>query len=555
MSVAEARPLEPVFDENGWFQDDDEPAPRVADVCLLVEGTYPFVSGGVSSWVHDIIRGMPERTFDVLNIGSHAGAFTKPRYELPSNVLTLRCLFCRDEELPLVGHAERTELDQHIRSHRRGASQPSSSRVLNAIRRLHLDDRIDDALVADLAAGDLGVPTFLHGGASFDLLLEIGQHLAPVTSFLDLFWQFRAMHVPLLRLLSAPTPAARCYHAVSTGYAGLLGAVWGLRTGRPFAVTEHGIYTREREMELARATWIRDDEGAPDRLSAFAPTPSALRQLWARFFRKLATVAYHRASHIITLSEANRRKQINDGAPAAKIQIVPNGVALAATGPAPPPGPEPAHGPAPHGSATPSETAAAAAPLRVGFVGRVVPIKDVITFIKACDLALREMPLDVRIIGPFDEEPTYAARCRALIKMLGREDSIRFLGPMPPALIYQQIDVIVLTSYSEGQPLVILEAYAAGIPVVATDVGACREMIEGMPGPDQALGPSGLVTRVATPRDTAAALLRLASDTLLRRRLGRAGRARVTAHYQRHDMLESYRALYRTLVEAKPWQE
>lgn len=545
MSAAEVRALEPVFDEEKWFQDGDRNPDR-ADVCLLVEGTYPFVSGGVSSWVHDIIDGMPERTFDVVNIGSHAGANGKARYALAPNVLALRCLFCRDEESPdaMVSGAERSALEQQIRSVRRSAGQEPPSRVLRAIRRLHLGDGVDDELVADLAAGDLDVPAFLHGAASFELVLEIGQKLAPVTSFLDLFWQFRAMHVPLLRLLAAPTPDAGCYHAVSTGYAGLLGAVWAHRSARPFVVTEHGIYTRERELELARAEWIRDDDGTTGRLAASAPPPSALRQMWARFFRKLAHVAYHSARRIITLSEVNRQKQLGDGAPAVKIQIVPNGVDVAAASSPSSAERDPATA---HGVSAPT-------PLRVGFVGRVVPIKDVITFIKACDLALRSTPLDVRIIGPLDEEPTYAARCQALVKTLGRQDDIRFLGPLPAAQIYQQLDVVALTSFSEGQPLVILEAYAAGLPAVATDVGACREMIEGTPGADRALGSSGFVTRVATPADTAAALVRLASDSLLRRRLGRAGRARVTSYYQRNEMLDSYRALYGELLEL-PWRE
>ena len=52
-----------------------------ADVCLLVEGTYPFVAGGVSSWVHDMILGHPELRFAVLNIGSHPEAYGEPRYQ------------------------------------------------------------------------------------------------------------------------------------------------------------------------------------------------------------------------------------------------------------------------------------------------------------------------------------------------------------------------------------------------------------------------------------------------------------------------------------------
>jgi glycosyltransferase involved in cell wall biosynthesis len=84
--------------------------------------------------------------------------------------------------------------------------------------------------------------------------------------------------------------------------------------------------------------------------------------------------------------------------------------------------------------------------------------------------------------------------------------------------------------------------------VIATDVGACRELIEGREADDQALGPSGFVTRVATPKETAAALVRLARDPQLRRRLGAAGSRRVAAHYQRRDMLSAYRALYAFLT-------
>src|SRR6185503_17481878 len=71
------------------------PAPGI-DVCLLVEGTYPYVPGGVSSWVHDIILGLPERRFSVVNIGSHPGAYGEPRFQLPKNVVALHRLFCQD---------------------------------------------------------------------------------------------------------------------------------------------------------------------------------------------------------------------------------------------------------------------------------------------------------------------------------------------------------------------------------------------------------------------------------------------------------------------------
>jgi glycosyltransferase involved in cell wall biosynthesis len=500
------------------------------DVCLLVEGTYPYLAGGVSAWVHDIINGHPELKFSIFNIGSHPGSYGPPCYPLPGHVTRLYQIYCRDAELAPMPPQARARLEGDIRRLARASDERARpSRVLAAIRRIHLDDGpADDRLLQDLVSGDLSLGEFLHGRATFDLIAEIAARVGRRTSFLDLFWHFRGIYVPILRLLeAAELPAARCFHAVSTGYAGLLGAAFSVRTGRPLILTEHGIYSRERDMDLARASWIKDPSETADVLPV-AAKPSPLRSLWSRSFRVLSQLAYLKASRIVTLSDANRARQIADGAPASKISIVPNGVVVRA--------PEEARVPPP------------GLRLRVGFVGRVVPIKDVVSFIRACHIASAEVELDVRIIGPTAEEPDYARRCHALVESLGLASSVTFVGPQPPHLIYGDLDIVVLTSFSEGQPLVILEAYAAGLPVVATDVGACREMIEGRAGSDRLLGASGFVTRVGIPEDTAAAIVRLARDPELRERLGAAGLKRVLGFYRREDMIERYRSLYNDMV-------
>jgi glycosyltransferase involved in cell wall biosynthesis len=525
------------------------------DVCLLVEGTYPYVPGGVSSWVHDIILGHPDRRFSVVNIGSHPGAYSEPRFQMPKNVVALYRLFCQDGLPVALDGPARNELAEQIRAARaRADARTSPSRMLSAFRRMHLDEEVSGELIGDLASADLSIAELLHGRAAFELFAEMAERLAPEAPFLDLFWHFRAMHVPLLRVLATHPAPAGCYHAVSTGYAGLVGAVWSRLSGRPLMITEHGIYSRERDMELARADWIQDHH--PNLPSAgagttWAPRVSPLRGVWSRFFRTLSRIGYHQASRLVTLSEVNRRKQLADGAPEDKIEIVPNGVVLRGS-------PISADGvdgvvSAGRGDASPNSEDQGVIPirpakLRVGFVGRVVPIKDVVTFIKACDLALRTVDLDVRIIGPVEEDPGYVARCQSLVDRLGRQEQIRFLGPKKPAEIYGDLDVVALTSFSEGQPLVMLEAYAAELPVIASDVGACREMIEGRTEQDRALGPSGIVCPVASPKHTAAALIAMAQDARARRRMGWAGRRRVTAYYQRRTMLASYRALYASLV-------
>jgi glycosyltransferase involved in cell wall biosynthesis len=503
------------------------PSPR-SSVCLLLEGTYPFVAGGVSSWVHDIVRSLPELTFSLVHIGAKPGAYGAPRYELPPNITGLDEHYCYD-------HA-RTRAEQRaaeswwrfwprLRGRRRGVP-----RMLTALRRLHLEDSVDDQLLDDLAANDLSVSELLHGDAAFDVITEIAHARAPRAPFLEFFWHFRSMHVPLLRLLGAEMPAAGVYHSVSTGYAGAVAAVASRRTKRPMLLTEHGIYARERDIELQRASWISEREAEAD-LRVPIRSSSALRRFWSRFFVRLSQIAYHQARRIVTLSMVNLRKQLDDGAARERTMIVPNGVDVDAL--------DASEAPA----ARPLDT-----PLRVGFVGRVVHIKDVLTFIRACDLALRETPIAVEVIGPTDEDPAYMQRCRALVETLGRTNEIRFVGPRKPADIYRNLDVCVLTSFSEGQPLVMLEAGAAGVPVIATDVGACREMIEGTSDPeDIALGAGGIVTRVAAPDETAAAIVRLARDDELRQRFGAANRRRAHRSYAKSRMIRSYRELYQTM--------
>jgi glycosyltransferase involved in cell wall biosynthesis len=500
-----------------------------ADVCLVLEGTYPYVPGGVSSWVHELVRSLPDEQFSLLHIGPRRDAYGPPRYELPPNILGMIEHYLHAEQRDLQpGEREhlRAELEKRIRNARR--TRAGSSRTLAAIGRLHLEDRVDDALVADLAASDCTVDQLLHGDEAFAMISEVYRACAPSAPFLDFFWSFRSMHVPLVTLLEASVPRARIYHSVSTGYAGVVAAVASQRTGRPMLLTEHGIYAREREMELARATWISERIADP---RVPTQTLSPLRRLWSRFFLRLSQIAYQQASSIVTLSEVNRTKQLADGAARARTAIIPNGV-------------DTDHMIEVMGTPVPR---APGAPLRVGFVGRVVPIKDVVTFIKACDLALADVQLTADLIGPAEEDPAYAERCRDLVATLGRTEEIRFVGPRPLAEIYSHLDVVVLTSFSEGQPLVILEAHAAGVPVIATDVGACREMLEGTPA-DAHLGPGGIVTRVAAAEETAAALVRLARDPALQRKLGEAGRARVQASYTKEAMIGSYRALYDRMV-------
>src|SRR5512146_1432689 len=99
-----------------------------AQVCLLLEGTYPYVAGGVSSWVHCIISNLPELSFALLHIGAQRGAYGPARYTLPANVAGLSEVYCQTG--PSSGPldlATREQLEGQIRGLRRRTGPPPAS--------------------------------------------------------------------------------------------------------------------------------------------------------------------------------------------------------------------------------------------------------------------------------------------------------------------------------------------------------------------------------------------------------------------------------------------
>ena len=129
-------------------------------------------------------------------------------------------------------------------------------------------------------------------------------------------------------------------------------------------------------------------------------------------------------------------------------------------------------------------------------------------------------------------------------------ETIQFTGKVNIFDYLSRIDVLVLTSISEAQPLVLLEAGAARIACVATDVGSCRDIIEGMAGESPSLGSGG---RVVPPMDTdaiGAAVVELLQDKDLRRRCGEVLRARVATHFTSAKSASQYLNLYSDLISA-----
>lgn len=488
-----------------------------ADICLVLEGTYPFVSGGVSSWVHHLMSQLPQYKFTILHISPKRGFYTKgPVYKMPPNVVGLKEIYLHDYSLMPARRPEdlRGKVDRFralVEDMREGKSGAFPA-FLHALQREGKDV---------VSAFDL-----LQTPESWDVLVETYRAEAREESFLNFFWTWRYAYLPLFNLLGAAIPKVGLFHTISTGYAGLLAAGAKIRRRRPMLLTEHGIYTKERRIEINRSDWIRDwDSGevVAERTGGF------FKRYWIRQFQMMSRICYEHADEIFTLYNGNTRDQVRDGAPPEKLRVIPNGIDLERFGQAA----------ARFDARGPNER------FTVGFVGRVCPIKDVITFVSAMRLVADKVPdLRVRVLGPMEEDPEYAEQCKAHAKLLNLEKNVAFEGRVDVLQELPSLDVLVLTSISEAQPLVILEAGAVGIPVVATDVGSCSELLFGRTPEDRAVGVGGIVTPMASPGETARAVLQLHDDPKLRLAMGRALRERVRRFYDQRDMLSAYDEIY-----------
>jgi glycosyltransferase involved in cell wall biosynthesis len=485
-----------------------------ADVCIIVEGCYPYVPGGVSSWIDWLIRSQPETTFSVVALWPRPTA-QKPRYALPPNVTAFRHVYLQD-----FGDRPRNRLALPHGVGELGAALNRLTTVGGNEALSEVNARLDDI------KRHVSLPVLFNSPVAWQLVQDMYAAEMPYGSFLHYFWAWRALLGGLFATLEFPLPPARVYHTISTGYAGVLAARAALETGRPALLTEHGIYTNERRVELLMADWVAD---TVDKGHMLDDPRFDLRDMWVRAFEAYARTCYEGCTEVVTLYGDNQRLQKTLGADTAKLRVIANGInvqkfaGLAQAGDAERP--------------------------TMALIGRVVPIKDIQTFIAAAKLVRDRIPgVRAWIMGPTDEDEGYFAECRALVASLGLGDTVEFTGAVNIVDYLPRVHVAVLTSLSESQPLVVLEAGAAGIPFVATNAGSCREIIEGRPDETPAIGPGGIVTDLVAPDQIAQAVVALLADPARRRACGLALRRRVETYYTSEQAADAYTDVYRRLM-------
>lgn len=465
-------------------------------ICLVLEGSYPYVHGGVSSWTHQYISELSEHQFVLWIIGAKAEDRGKFVYQLPANVTEVHEVFL-DDALRLPPSRKRL-----------GRFSDEEFQTLKEMLNCRKPDW--DILFDLFQRRRLNPMAFLQSNRFLSILTDLCLEEYPYIPFSNCFHTIRSMLLPVLYTLGTEVPEADVYHAIATGYAGVLAAMGSYVRKRPLLLTEHGIYTREREEEIIRAQWVEPE----------------FKTRWIRYFYMLSDAVYSRAQIITALFSRAREIQMELGCLPERCRVIANGIRYDRFC-AIPPKPEDGW-------------------VDIGAVVRIAPIKDIVTLIYGFFELKSRMPnVRLHILGGVDD-PEYEQECLDLVAHLGVQDLI-FTGRVDVVSYMEKLDFTVLTSISEGQPLSVLESLAAGRPCVTTDVGCCRELLEG-----EKDDPYGLAGYHVPPmrRDMLAdALENMCRSRERRLMMGENGRKRVAAYYTNAQMIENYRQMYREVEE------
>jgi len=309
---------------------------------------------------------------------------------------------------------------------------------------------------------------------------------------------------------------------------GLLAFARALRSARPDILHVHLASPVESLPVILAASIL----GPRIVLTEHAPTYHPLERRWSRALKRRAV---GRVDRVIVLAETDVEYLVETfGLPRAKIRHLPNGVDLDM--------------PLPPRDEARRRLGIPAGPIVLGYVGEIAEKKGLADLADAMAvLAAREgspagdvaAPVPIALLAG---EGAFAPALRERSARRGLGAAFRLLGALrPPLDLLAACDIFVFPSHGEAAPLAVLEAMAAGLPVVATGVGGIPGLIRD--------GVEGSIVRPRDPVGLASAIRSLAGDASARERMGAAARRRVQESFGAGRMAEAVCALYDEVLE------
>jgi glycosyltransferase involved in cell wall biosynthesis len=160
------------------------------------------------------------------------------------------------------------------------------------------------------------------------------------------------------------------------------------------------------------------------------------------------------------------------------------------------------------------------------------------------------------VLGHADETPDYYEQCLRMVEELELHDYVTFHGSVNVRKFLGRVDLLVLPSYNEGQPIVVLEAMTAGIPVIGTAVGGMCQLVEEplTTRLGETWGPAGSLVQSASANPDlykvlADKLEHYMTDTQTYKAAARNARGRVIDFFRLEDVARAYNNLYQELSD------
>jgi glycosyltransferase involved in cell wall biosynthesis len=185
--------------------------------------------------------------------------------------------------------------------------------------------------------------------------------------------------------------------------------------------------------------------------------------------------------------------------------------------------------------------------IAVGFVGRLTEIKNISLLLRTARLFLDESKIKFFIIG----DGHMRSELESEAQSLGLNDKVIFLGNRTNiAEVYCTLDIVALTSLNEGTPLSLIEAMAAGVPIISTGVGGVRDLLGQAyeNGDGFIVCDRGIRIDTFVPEDYRNGLQYLIDNERIRERLAEQGQKFVTASYGKERLISDIKGLYRDLI-------
>ncbi|MFI5416885.1 MAG: GT4 family glycosyltransferase PelF [Nitrososphaerales archaeon] len=308
-----------------------------------------------------------------------------------------------------------------------------------------------------------------------------------------------------MQLLSLEIPKVDIIHCSLAWIPSFIAICAKMEYHCPVIITEHGVAFRE--LLLYYNAYMHDESS---------------KVFWKVFSRNIVTTIYSIADLITPVCNANANWEQELHADKSKIKVIYNGVDTK--------------------KFRPMNIQKTQNRPTVVCVGRIEVFKDVICLIQAIKY-VKESITDIQcLIYGGSTDLAYSIRCVEAVKSFHLEDTVKFMGvTREPEKIYNEADVVAVSSVTEGFPFAIIEAMACGKAIVAADVGGVGEALQGC----------GILVKSRHPQEFANAIVMLLKDKKLREELGKLSIQRVSNEFTLMRSVDGFREQYKSLTIQK----